>query len=395
MVKGFKNTEVGIIPEDWTTPCIKDFSDLLSGGTPSTKINEYWEGNIRWMNSGELNLKRVYEVEGRITELGLKNLSTKLIPSNCVLIGLAGQGKTRGTVALNYTPLCTNQSIASILPNKEVLSEYIYQNLDLRYYELRGLSPGDGGIGGLNLTIIRNLKIPLPPTKAEQTAIATALNDVDELITQLEKLIAKKKAIKQGAMQELLKPKEDWKTKLLGEIVGFYSGKAHEQCIDENGSYIVVNSKFVSTEGAIAKYSNQNISPLFKGDITIVMSDIPNGKALAKCFLIDKNDKYTLNQRIGSIRPIEGDSRYYFYQLNRNRYFLTFDSGSGQTNLRENDILDFPFPLPPTLSEQSRIAEILSDMEYEILRLEDRLEKQKQFKQGMMQSLFTGKIRLV
>lgn len=395
MVKGFKNTEVGIIPEDWTTPCIKDFTVLLSGGTPSTKINEYWGGDIRWMNSGELNLKRVYEVEGRITELGLKNSVTKLILSNCVLIGLAGHGKTRGTVALNYTPLCTNQSIASILPNKEVLSEYIYQNLDLRYYELRGLSPGDGGIGGLNLTIIRNLKIPLPPTKAEQTSIATALNDADELITQLEKLIAKKKTIKQGAMQELLKPKEDWETKLLGEIVGFYSGKAHEQCIDENGSYIVVNSKFVSTEGAIAKYSNQNISPLFKGDITIVMSDIPNGKALAKCFLIDKNDKYTLNQRIGSIRPIESDSRYYFYQLNRNRYFLTFDSGSGQTNLRENDILDFPFPLPPTLSEQSRIAEILSDMEYEILRLEDRLEKQKQFKQGMMQSLFTGKIRLV
>ncbi|HOG73250.1 MAG TPA: restriction endonuclease subunit S, partial [Tenuifilaceae bacterium] len=199
--KGYKNTEVGVIPEDWEVKAIGKYTDVTSGGTPSTLIREYWDGPIRWMNSGELNLKIVYEVENRITELGLNESATKLVPKNCVLIGLAGQGKTRGTVAINKVELCTNQSIAAILPSDEVFYEYLYYNLDSRYFELRGLSTGDGGRGGLNLTIIKNLLIPLPPTKAEQTAIATALSDADALINSLEKLIAKKRNIKQGAMQ--------------------------------------------------------------------------------------------------------------------------------------------------------------------------------------------------
>jgi len=106
------------------------------------------------MNSGELHLKRVLDVEGRITEYGLKNSATKLIPEKCVLIGLAGQGKTRGTVALNMVQLCTNQSIAAIIPCEEVSSDYLYHNLDMRYKELRSISTGEGGRGGLNLTLI-------------------------------------------------------------------------------------------------------------------------------------------------------------------------------------------------------------------------------------------------
>ncbi len=93
--KGYKRTEVGVIPGDWEVKTVKSFTNVTSGGTPSTKVKEYWGGNIRWMNSGELNLKRILEVEGRITETGLNNSATKLIPENCVLVGLAGQGKTR------------------------------------------------------------------------------------------------------------------------------------------------------------------------------------------------------------------------------------------------------------------------------------------------------------
>ncbi len=408
MVEGFKNTEVGVIPNDWDTPCIKDFTDLLSGGTPSTRINEYWGGNIRWMNSGELNLKRIYEVEGRITELGLKNSATKLIPSNCVLIGLAGQGKTRGTVALNYTPLCTNQSIASILPNKEVLSEYIYQNLDLRYDELRGLSTGDGGRGGLNLTIIRNLQIPLPPTKAEQTAIATALNDADALITLLEKLIAKKKAMKKGAMQELLKPKEGWETKTLGEIV---------KSTQLGGNY--ANSES-NTNYPLIKMGNIQRGFISTNKIEYIVGNcIPNERDRLKYGDVLFNTRNTL-ELVGKVSiwrdelpkayfnsnlmRLEFNSRYISSNFFMNSIFNTRriiskfkDIATGTTSVAAiytRDLMKVEI-IFPNREEQTRIAEILSNMDIEILKLEEKLKKQKQLKQGMMQSLLTGKIRLV
>ena len=106
MVKqGYKQTEVGVIPEDWDVRKIGDFTDATAGGTPSTSHPEYWNGEILWMSSGELNKRRIHNVIGRITELGYNNSSTHMIPENCVLIGLAGQGKTRGTVAVNYVEL--------------------------------------------------------------------------------------------------------------------------------------------------------------------------------------------------------------------------------------------------------------------------------------------------
>lgn len=188
---------------EWEHKPVGDFTDCTAGGTPSTQVPKYWGGPIRWMSSGELNLKAVDEVEGRITEDGLRNSSTKLIPANCVLVGLAGQGKTRGTVAMNLIPLCTNQSIAAIFPNESFIPSYLYYNLDSRYDELRELSAGDGGRGGLNLTIIRSLVIPFP-SLAEQTAIAAVLSDMDAEIAAHEAKLAKARAVKQGMMQELL-----------------------------------------------------------------------------------------------------------------------------------------------------------------------------------------------
>ena len=187
----------------WETRAIGEFTDCTAGGTPSTRDPAYWGGSIRWMNSGELNLKTVLEVEGRITEDGLQNSSTKMIPTSCILIGLAGQGKTRGTVAMNLVPLCTNQSIAAIFPNETFDARYLYYNLDSRYEELRELSAGDGGRGGLNLTIIRSLTVPFPAIE-EQTAIATTLSDMDAELSALEARLTKARQIKQGMAQALL-----------------------------------------------------------------------------------------------------------------------------------------------------------------------------------------------
>jgi len=189
---------------EWGVKTIDQISkNVIAGGTPSTLERKYWDGHIRWMNSGELNLKKVCEVQRRITEKGLYNSSTKLIPRRCVLIGLAGQGKTRGTVAINMVELCTNQSIAAIFPNDTIFdSDFLYHNLDNRYDELRRLSTGSEGRGGLNLQIIKSLIVNLP-TLPEQQKIADCLSSLDELITAEAQKLDTLKVHKKGLMQGL------------------------------------------------------------------------------------------------------------------------------------------------------------------------------------------------
>jgi type I restriction enzyme S subunit len=207
------NTRLPGFDDEWEVKAIGEFATCTAGGTPSTAVPSYWNGAIRWMSSGELNAKLVSEVEDRITEAGLKNSSAKLLPVRCVLIGLAGQGKTRGTVAMNTVKLATNQSIAAVLPNDAFAPEYLFHNLDARYEELRAMSSGGGGRGGLNLQIIRSVRVPFPSV-SEQNAIAAVLSDMDAEITALQ--IARKKmaAIKDGMLHALL----TGRTRLVDEV---------------------------------------------------------------------------------------------------------------------------------------------------------------------------------
>lgn len=222
---------------EWNQFRLGEMTEIYSGGTPSTTISEYWGGSIPWMSSGELNNKKIYDVEGRITQKGMQNSSAHLIPKYCVLIGLAGQGKTRGTAAYNYISLCTNQSIAAIYPNdKKFDSRFLYYIIDSMYESLRELSSGDGGRGGLTKGLISNLEIYMPEVP-EQQAIAQILSDMDSEIEQLEKKLAKYQQIKQGMMQELLTgrirlvdtdSKEQPKTQILQE-----KQPAHNQYFDD------------------------------------------------------------------------------------------------------------------------------------------------------------------
>jgi type I restriction enzyme, S subunit len=189
---------------EWENTFIKKIAKLTAGGTPDTNIFEYWNGDIPWMKSGDVNLRKIHKVDGRITQSGFDNSSTKRIPPHSVLIALAGQGKTRGLVAINEIELCTNQSIAAIIPNPSKLYfEYLYYNLESRYQELRALSSGDGGRGGLNLKIIGQIEICLP-SLPEQEKIAAVLSAADEEISTLEKQLAAYKQQKLGLMQQLL-----------------------------------------------------------------------------------------------------------------------------------------------------------------------------------------------
>jgi len=186
---------------------------------------------------------------------------------------------------------------------------------------------------------------------------------------------------------------EGWTRKRLGGVCSFANGKAHENCIIEGGEYIVVNSKFVSSNGLRYKTTNKLLSPLSQGDVAMVMSDIPHGKAIAKCYLVKENNKFTLNQRIGVLRSEQIDSSFLYYLLSRNKYFLSFDDGVNQTNLRKDDILDCPIVFP-SLPEQKMVVSMLNVWERAIEKLTKKIKIKKNIKQGLMRELLTGKKRL-
>ncbi len=253
----------------------------------------------------------------------------------------------------------------------------------------------------LNQSTLRELVVQAPPLP-EQRAIAAALSDVDALLAKLDALIAKKRDLKQAAMQQLLTGQTrlpgfsgEWEVKNLPDVCRFRSGKAHEQHISEAGRYVCVNSKFISTDGSVRKFSSANFCPARKGDVLMVMSDLPNGRALAKAYLVEADDIYVVNQRVCALTAYRDCPEYLFYALNRNSYFLKFDDGVNQTHLLNNVFQKCPVLVPPNVVEQRAIATLLSDMDAEITTLEARRDKSQALKQGMMQALLTGRIRLV
>lgn len=186
---------------------------------------------------------------------------------------------------------------------------------------------------------------------------------------------------------------EDWQIQSLPEALQFISGKAHEQFINEAGPYVVVNSKFISTEGGVRKYSSENLCPAKRGDVLMVMSDLPNGRALAKCYLVREDKKYAVNQRVCIFRPTKGSSEYFYYFLNRNKYFMQFDDGVQQTHLLNPIILNCKLKVPPE-PEQSRIGQALADIDSLISFLDQLIAKKRDIQQAAMQQLLTGQRRL-
>lgn len=198
----------------------------------------------------------------------------------------------------------------------------------------------------------KKIKIPLPTIEIQE-----------QIVSELESY----QRVLDGAqaITESWKPSFEidpkWEKHNLRDVCVFENGKAHEGFIKENGKYIVINSKFIASDGKTKKHTDKLLSPLVVGDVVMVMSDVPNGRALAKCFQVDKNETYTLNQRIGLFRPKESkllDTSFLYLQLNRNPYLLRFNNRQSQTNLRMNQILDCPFYLPPLEIQKQIVAKI-------------------------------------
>lgn len=181
---------------------------------------------------------------------------------------------------------------------------------------------------------------------------------------------------------------EPWEQRKLVEVARYRNGKAHENDISEKGKYVVVNSKFISTDGKVQKNSEKQIEPLYKDEIAFVLSDVPNGRAIARTFLVDEDDKYTLNQRIAGITPFEKIYPYFLHILmNRNRYFLQFDDGVKQTNLSLNDVMEFE-EFYPVKDEQTKIGTFFHNLDNLITLHQRMLNHLQDKKKSLLQKMF-------
>jgi type I restriction enzyme S subunit len=397
---GYKMTQLGLIPENWEVKRLTSFAKIQAGATPSTTNPEYWGGKIRWMNSGELNFKKIYEVANRITEKGLKSSSTKVLPVNCVLIGLAGQGKTRGTVAINKVQLCTNQSVAAILPNESFEPEYIYYNLDSRYKELRQLSIGDGGRGGLNLKLIGSLKLPLPPI-SEQKAIVKILSTWDEAIEKTRLLIEQKELRKKALMQQLLTGKKrlkgfsgEWKKVKLGQLATVTMGqspKSENYNQVRKGLPLVQGNADIKDRFTVQRFWTTETPKICdKGDIVMSVRAPVGSIGLASSISCIGRGVCSIKAKDDSL------SEYLYYYLeNSEKRWEVFEQGSTFKAIVGDDVKDFMIQLPLLKKEQTLISKILRLSMMSINIEKQKLEQLKLQKKALMQVLLTGKKRII
>lgn len=249
----------------------------------------------------------------------------------------------------------------TVIDTEQVIAKFLYYVLLNEHLEDLNKA---GGVPSLTQSTLNKIKIPVPPLPIQEE-IVRILDHFTELTAELQAELQARQEQYEYYNNRLLSFDDDIPKMKLNDVVTFMNGKGHEKYIEDQGAYIVVNSKFISTAGKVIKYSNSQISPLYKDMILMVMSDLPNGKALAKCFVVDADNKYTLNQRIGAFTIRDKNlitTRFLYYILDRNKQLLSYDNGADQTNLRKGDILNIIIPVPP-LSEQQRIVSILDKFE--------------------------------
>lgn len=175
---------VGQVPEGWGVGKVKYFSQISAGATPDRNNSLFWNGNINWMSSGEVNQGIVKYTSETITDLALKRTSTKLLPNGTVMLALNGQGKTKGTAAVLAIESASNQSLASfIVDNKTLNNMYLYYFFVANYYNIRGLKGEDRD--GLNLQLVSNIVIPLFEIEKQQKIV----DFLDKKTVQIDKLI--------------------------------------------------------------------------------------------------------------------------------------------------------------------------------------------------------------
>ncbi|AJA69886.1 Restriction endonuclease S [Myroides sp. A21] len=396
--EGYKQTEIGVIPVEWEVKEFKEIVHRIGDGihsTPNYSDNEeYYFINGNNFSDGVIKIN----TETKTVSKDEFKLHKRDLGNNTILLSING---TIGNLALyKNEKVVLGKSACYINVKNENSKYYVYYCLQSNnvktYFEdnLTGTT-----IKNLGLKTIGSTSILLPPLK-EQEAIAEALSDTDEWINSLEELIAKKRLIKQGAMQELLTPKEGWEVKKLGDVCDVRGGGTPSTFTSEywNGNIIW----FTPTEVGIDKYlynSNRKITELglknCSANILPVNSILLTTRAGIGDVGILKIEACT-NQGFQSLVCKENVYYEFVYYMMQTKKSELLNNASGSTFLEisPNKIKAISFNIP-SLPEQERIATILSDMDREIALLEEQLAKAKQIKQGMMQELLTGRVRLV
>ncbi len=364
------------LPNDWLPFKLGEISSIIGGGTPSSFVKVYWNGDINWYTPTEIgNSKYSYESIRKITKVGYDNCSANMLPIGSILL------TTRagiGDISILMNEGCTNQGFQSFIAKEFIDNEFLYYLIStLKSTFLKNAS------GSTFLEIspnkIKAILVSIPPTKTEQTAIATALSDADALISSIEKLIAKKRNIKQGAMQKLLEPKEGWSVRKLGEVLKVKHGKDQKEVQNENGKYPILGT------GGFMAFTDE-----FLYDKPSVL--------IGRKGTIDKPQFMTIPfwtvDTLFYTEIFNGYSAKFIYYIFNMIDWYSFNEASGVPSLNAKTIEKIERGFPNYM-EQTRIAIILSDMDTEIEVLETKLNKYKKIKLGMMQNLLTGKIRLV
>jgi type I restriction enzyme, S subunit len=413
MVKALLNTEIGLYPNDWTVDELGNIVSYvqLGGNYPNTEVNgEFILIKMGNLNRGYINLKKKYFIKQGIVPSEIDRLKRDDILFNTrntlELVGKVAIWKNEADVAY------FNSNIMRINFKEEKISSNDFMNFILNtpksIYQLRGIATGTTSVAAIYPKDLYKIKIPFPK-KSEQTAIATALNDTDALINQLKQLLTKKQNIKTGVLQKLLKPKESWTwttVEKLGKPYGGLSGKSKFDFKDGNCPYIpfmnVMSNPIIDTTyfDYVKINSTESQHKAQKGDLFFNgSSETPEEVGMCSVLLEDVPNLY-LNSfcfgfRLFKEEKTEGLYLAYFFRSSYGRkIFFILSQGATRHNLSKSNFMKIELQIPKP-EEQTRIAGILQDIDNEIFELEKKIEKYKMMKQGMMQSLLTGKVRLV
>lgn len=397
---------------EWEELNLGKNSIIFAGGTPSTKIASYWEPKeVPWLSSGEVHKKYIYNTDNKISIKGLNNSSASWIKPNSVLIALAGQGKTRGTVAVNKIALTANQSIGAIEPNKKIHYKFLFNNLENRYEELRLMSTGDGGRGGLNNEIISKINIISPINIEEQKKVGSYFERLDKDIAFKQSGITKLKNFKQAMLQKMF-PKEgekepeirfegfsgEWmvhKLKDLGTTFTSLSGKTKEDFGHGNAEFVTYMNVFSNTVAKSNQTDKIEIDPkqseVQYGDIFFTTSsETPEEVGMSSVWVHDKKNVY-LNSFCFGYRPYQKMNPYYMAYMLRapviRDKFIVLAQGISRYNISKIKAMEISIYLPAD-DEQIAIGNFFKELDNKIGLEEQNLEKMKQFKKAMLQKMF-------
>ena len=401
---GYKQTEVGVVPSDWRVSSVgAEFNIQLGKMLDAAKnvgIPKPYIGNrsVQW---GRIDSDDIATVPMTVADLQRFRLRRGDL--------LVCEGGEIGRAAIWEEPIpeCYYQKALHRLRTKGRYDAYLMMSL-LQLWTSTGYLANyvtQTSIAHLPKDKLEVVPLPVPPP-AEQRAIAEALSDVDKLLGSLEEFIAKKRSIKQAAMQQLLTGKTrlpgfsgTWEMKRISDVFSIRVGSSKSKYIVNGGSHLIVDMGAVATDGRLiaSKRTDYDRDFLVKGELVMPKDDIGGGKIIGKVAYIDANELYVLGDHVYALRLMGGHPKFFSYLINRhetNSSLRSKVSGSAQLGLARKAVEEQEIPVP-TVKEQTAIAGVLSDIDAEIVALEQRRDKTRTIKQGMMQQLLTGRVRLV